>query len=90
MQLVSDQNESSLDTKSCFRESFRHPENSCFFFPLTPHIDKSKLLQWMKEEAKYVLLLFFGFYFGWTYPLMTKLRIILSVESKQVARQISD
>lgn len=33
MQLVSDQNESSLDTKSCFRESFRHPENSCFFFP---------------------------------------------------------
>lgn len=60
------------------------------FFSLTPHIDKSKLLQWMKEEAKYVLLLFFGFYFGWTYPLMTKLRIILSVESKQVARQISD
>lgn len=34
------------------------------FFSLTPHIDKSKLLQWMKEEAKYVLLLFFGFYFG--------------------------
>lgn len=44
----------------------------------------------MKEEAKYVLLLFFGFSFGWTYSLMTKLGIILSVESKQVARQISD